>query len=115
MSRAGSLPVTRQTAAEVAGLGVTRRQLDYWVEMGWIRSADPPSAGHPRSFTAAEKRVLSLMVRLRATGLPARVAGPLARAALEKAEESGGGPDGTGLRRVAIGLAPGMVLTVTGI
>lgn len=108
MSRAGVLPQTRQTAAAVAALGVTRRQLDYWLEMGWIRSADPPSAGHPRSFTATEKRVLSLMARLTAAGLPARKAAPLARGAVEKAEEAGA-------TRVAVGLASGLVLTVIGI
>ena len=108
MSRAGPLPATKKTAAAVAGLGVTRRQLDYWVEMGWIVSADPPSAGHPRTFTAAEKKVLALMVRLTAAGLPARQAAPLARAAVSRAEEAGAS-------RVAVGLGPGLVLTVTGI
>ena len=108
MSRAGALPVTRRTAAEVAGLGVTRRQLDYWLEMGWVFSCDPPARGHPRTFTPAEKRVLALMVRLTAAGLPARAAAPLARAAVARARDEGAS-------RAAVGLAPGLVLTVSGI
>lgn len=105
MSRAGPLPVTRRTRAGAAALGVTRRQLEYWVEMGWIRSADPPSRGHPRTFTATEKKVLALMARLTAAGIPARVAAGPAREAVAEAAVRG-----TGTASVA--LASGLVLTV---
>ena len=87
-------------------LGVSRRQLEYWVEMGWVTSADPPSQGHPRTFTEAEKRVLALMVRLTAAGLPARKASRLARQAATAAEEyDAGSPP-------VVALGPGLLLEI---
>ena len=87
-------------------LGVSRRQLEYWVEMGWVSSADPPSQGHPRVFSDTEKRVLALMVRLTAAGLPARKAAPLARQAVTAAEEyDAGSPP-------VVALGPGLLLEI---
>lgn len=86
--RAGSqLPQTKKNRKDMEALGVSRRQLEYWVEMGWVSSADPPSQGHPRVFTDTEKRVLALMVRLTAAGLPARRASRLARQAVTAGQE----------------------------
>ena len=102
--RAGSqLPQTKKNRKDMEALGVSRRQLEYWVEMGWVSSADPPSQGHPRVFTDTEKRVLALMVRLTAAGLPARRASRLARQAVTVLAPAG-------VAQVMLG--PGLTLTV---
>jgi DNA-binding transcriptional MerR regulator len=86
--RAGTqLTAAKKTRKDMEALGVSRRQLEYWVEMGWVSSADPPSQGHPRTFSGTEKRVLALMARLTAAGLPARRAAPAARQAVEQASQ----------------------------
>ena len=104
--RAGSrLPQTRKNRRDMEALGVSRRQLEYWVEMGWVSSADPPSQGHPRIFSDTEKRVLALMVRLTAAGLPARKAAALARQAVTAVEEWDGSPP-------VVALGPGLLLEV---
>lgn len=87
--REGSrLPQTVRTSAEVAEVvpELTRRQLEYWVEMGWVRSAEPPSRGHPRTFSDTEKRILGTMYRLVEAGFPARNAAWIAREAVKLAE-----------------------------
>ena len=75
----------------MAALGVSRRQLEYWVEMGWVRPAEAKISGHPRSFSDAERKVLGLLVRLTAAGLPAR-----GRSAGPRGGCCGGGRSGCG-------------------
>ncbi len=107
--RAGTqLPQTRKIRQDMAALGVSRRQLEYWVEMGWVRPAEARISGHPRSFSDAERKVLALLVRLTAAGLPARVAAPVARGAVAAAEADPG-------EDAEVELAPGLYLTVCGI
>lgn len=65
---------------------VTPRQVEYWIERGWIIPADPPSQGHPRVFSATEKRVLAVLARLVRAGLPAALAARVAREAVAQAQ-----------------------------
>lgn len=76
----------RGLPAAVAGLvpDLTRRQLEYWTEQGWV-VPDEPGKGRPRTFSAAERMVLVLMYRLTVAGFPARTAAHVARAAVTQA------------------------------
>lgn len=63
--------------------GATRRQLEYWVEKGWVRpDAHAAERGRPRIFSGREMTVLSAMVRLVAAGFPAAKAAVIARKAV---------------------------------
>jgi DNA-binding transcriptional MerR regulator len=100
--------VTAATAARVreAVPWLTRRQLEYWVEKGFVVPAGPPSRGHPRVFSGAELRVLAVMGRLAAAGLPAELAARAARAAAELAAEAGAD-------RAAVRLGDGIFLEIS--
>jgi DNA-binding transcriptional MerR regulator len=64
------------TAAE--RVGITYRQLDYWIRQGFIKGA-LPGTGHPRSITGAEFRVLERMATLVKAGVEPQAAGKMAR------------------------------------
>ena len=95
-----------RTRAQVAALvpWLTPRQLEYWVEKGWIIASGPPAQGHPRSFSAPEYKVLRTMARLVRAGFPAPVAAQAARRAVTLVFDSDGVQDGT---EAVIGLAGG--------
>ena len=70
--------------------GVTYRQLDYWVRVGYLHpdhdvpqwratSEDYRGTGYARSWPTSEIRVARLMARLVAVGLPPAVAHQVAR------------------------------------
>lgn len=99
--RARKRAAAERTRAElfdpVTGLvpWVTPRQLEYWVERGWIISAGPPSQGRPRVFSATEKRVLAVLARLVRAGFGAQQAAGLARTAVTISEQAGDRPGDT--------------------
>jgi MerR HTH family regulatory protein len=101
-----SLPAAQRTREELAALGVTARQLEYWVERGLVSADGPPVQGHPRSFSDAEKRVLAAMARLVRAGLGAELAARVARQAAER-----DGPRGPAAR---VDLGGGVVIEITG-
>jgi hypothetical protein len=84
--RKGSrLPAAEKTRAAVAAAGITGRQLEYWVEKGWIAPDGPAVQGHPRSFSGAECAVMRTMARLTRAGFPAPAAAQIARRAVAAA------------------------------
>lgn len=103
--RKGShLEQAEKTRAEVAALGLTLRQVEYWTEKGWIIPDGNPAQGRPRVFSAPEMKVLRTMARLAHAGFPARVAAQVARRAVTVSW-----PDGD---EVAVELAGGGLLLV---
>ena len=91
--RPGSrLPATVRTGAQVAAAApeLTRRQLEYWVEMGWVFPDGTQARGHPREFSPRELRILGLMYSLTVAGFPARSAAWIARQALSRPAPDGG-------------------------
>lgn len=112
--RTGSrLPVAERTAAEIRELApwVKPRQVEYWVDKGYIVPEGPPVQGHPRVFSDREKRVLRLLARLTRARIPARMAADAARTAVVIAEEADLAP-GAGAVRVPLG--DGIYLTIPG-
>jgi DNA-binding transcriptional MerR regulator len=84
--RPGShLPATEKTRAALAALGLTVRQLEYWIDRGWIVADGRPAQGRPREFSASERRVLAVMARLTRAGFPAATAARVARKAVSAA------------------------------
>lgn len=61
-------------------LGITFRQFDTWCSKGFIRS-QTNGTGDPRTLTEGEKRVLTVMSALVLAGIPAGLAGRIARRA----------------------------------
>lgn len=107
--RPGShLPGTVRTSAAVAAAApeLTRRQLEYWVEMGWVVSQTEPARGRPRTFSDSELKVLGLMYKLCVAGFPARNAAWIARKAVERHERLPGA-----MTRVE--LVPGVVIEIS--
>ena len=87
--RAGfRVPAAARTSAEVAALvpWLTPRQMEYWVEKGWVIPDGPPAQGRPRAFSETEKKVLRTMARLVRAGFPAAVAAQAARRAVTVAD-----------------------------
>jgi hypothetical protein len=91
--RGSRLPRAVRTEAAVAAAApeLTRRQLEYWVEMGWVVPDELPrylrdARGHPRSFSERELKILGVMYRLTVAGFPARNAAWIAREAVMQAE-----------------------------
>lgn len=61
-------------------LGISYRQLDYWVRQGWLRpERDRRGTGVPRRWPEAELAVARRMVRLTAAGFPPALAHRFAR------------------------------------
>lgn len=78
-------------------LGITYRQLDYWVLQGHLRPLDPqPGTGNAREWPETELEIARRMGRLTAAGLPLSFAAVMARDTW---------PSGR--------LAPGITVTVT--
>ena len=78
-------------------LGITYRQLDYWVWQGYLRPADPtPGTGVPREWPEAELEIARRMGRLTTAGLTPAAAAVIARDTWPAGE-----------------LAPGITITVT--
>jgi hypothetical protein len=74
------------TSAEIlaANPRLTYRQLDHWCRKGWIQpDVACPGSGKPRTFPAAEVRVLKRMALLVARGTVPSVAAGRARAEVE--------------------------------
>jgi len=91
---------------------LTPRQLEYWIERGWIIPADPAVQGHPRSFGAAELKVLKTMARLVRAGIPPRPAAQIARRAVTVACAADGTcPDGVSVQVALAG--GGLVLVIS--
>lgn len=62
-----------------ADAGITYRQLDHWINKGWISDGGNPGSGVPRDFSnpkAIEK--VRLMGRLTRAGFPAKRASDIA-------------------------------------
>lgn len=85
----GAREAARRAREELAALvpWLTSRQLEYWIERGWIIPDGRSVQGHPREFSAAEKKVLRTMARLVRAGFPAAVAAQVARRAVTVAED----------------------------
>jgi hypothetical protein len=81
----GERAQAQRTRAEIAALGLTPRQLEYWTEKGWIVADGQSVQGHPRQFSAPEYRVLAAMARLTKAGFPAAMAARVARTAVSVA------------------------------
>ena len=63
------------TSADVVRHGITYRQLDNWVRLGWLRPVEPePGSGHRRLFPEREWQRAGVMARLVNAGLPPRTA-----------------------------------------
>lgn len=77
-----------------------------------MRPSGPRASGRPRAFTLTEQRVTALLVRLTAAGLPARVAAPLARAAVAEAQAARAPGILDSPEEVAVELGPGLCLMV---
>jgi len=60
-------------------LGITRRQLSYWIEKGWLRPAGGGGQGNPFTLPPDEITVARAMVRLTGAGLSPEVACRVAR------------------------------------
>ena len=60
-------------------LGITYRQLDYWVRLGLLRPLHTGGTGNAREWTRAELEVARLMGRLVAAGVKPALAEQLAR------------------------------------
>lgn len=61
-------------------LGITYRQLDYWVLQGHLRPLDPqPGTGNAREWPESELIIARRMGRLTAAGLPLSFAAAMAR------------------------------------
>jgi hypothetical protein len=84
---------------------LTRRQLEYWVEMGWVVPDGEQARGHPREFSETELKVLATMYRLAAAGFPARNAAWIARKAVTSAGKLGSAT-------VLVDLVPGVRVEV---
>ncbi len=71
--------VTLGVANTKRELGITYRQLDYWVRLGLLKPLHLGGSGINREWTRAELEVARLMGRLVAAGLKPAVAEQLAR------------------------------------
>ncbi len=116
--RKGSqLAQARKTRAElfdpVTGLvpWLAPRQLEYWIEQGWIIPDGNPAQGRPRVFSDAEKKVLRTMARLVRAGFPAASAAVIARRAVTLAYDASGAYKGHG-PEACVELAGGDLLLV---
>lgn len=83
-AHAGTLPAaeahTGATLPDLVALGVTYRQLDYWVRTGRIRCDEPtPGSGARRVWPPGELEVASRMARLLDAGLSLNAAARVAR------------------------------------
>lgn len=75
------IPALHLTSAQVcAGAGLTYRQLDYAVRMGYVPLPNPqPGTGYPRGFTRAQAEIAAVYAGLLRQGLAAQHAGHQAR------------------------------------
>lgn len=78
-------------ADELADLGITYRQLDYWVRQGYLK----PRGGHPgtgfsRAFSDEERRIAVAMARCVRAGFTPVAAARVARAACRAAGDLAG-------------------------
>lgn len=76
-----AVPVGHATSNDMVELGMTYRQLNYWVQIGLL-APDPRRAetsGHRFTFRPAEYRAAQLIVALAAAGISPPVAGRAAR------------------------------------
>ncbi len=111
--RAGShLEQAARTRAELAVLGVTQRQLEYWVAKGWIVPSGTQVQGHPREFSEPEKRVLAAMARLVTAGFPGALAAQVARRAVTAA---GSAIPGGGRAVISLDSDLSLVLVIEGV
>ena len=60
--------------------GLTYRQLDHWLNRGFIKARNPhPGSGNSRSLTPGEVKVLKAMLPLVQAGIAPDKAAPIAR------------------------------------
>jgi hypothetical protein len=83
-ARAGTLPPAESysgpTLPDLAAIGVTYRQLDYWVRTGRIRVDEPtPGSGQRRTWPDGELEVAARIGRLLKAGLSLAEAAHVAR------------------------------------
>jgi hypothetical protein len=57
------------TLPDLAALGVTYRQLDYWTRRGYLNPGGNPGYGHPRTWPPGELAVAERMARAVRAGL----------------------------------------------
>jgi hypothetical protein len=68
------------TLPDLAALGVTYRQLDYWTRRGYLHLTTPtPGYGHPRTWPPGELAVAERMARAVRAGLTPHAAHKAAR------------------------------------
>lgn len=72
--------------SQMLALGVTYRQLDYWVRKGYLTPAvvDGSGPGNPRHWTGREHRIVELMLRLMRSGVEVSYAARMARDAVDQ-------------------------------
>jgi hypothetical protein len=66
---------------DLAGLGLTYRQVDHWTRLGYLRAtqAGNGGSGRARSWPAGEYRIAEVMARLVAASIPPELAHQVAR------------------------------------
>lgn len=65
-----AVPEGHTTRYDMEALGITYRQLDYWVRQGYLQTTEPPQgSGHRRTFPPSEIAVVKAMAAYTAAGI----------------------------------------------
>ena len=84
--RAGTLdrfPLLASKGSGIPALGISYRQLDFWVRQGYLKPTHGGGSGVPREWPEEEVRVAEAMARLVAAGFRPAVAAKVARGEVE--------------------------------